>query len=662
MERKSDLIKLTNITKTYKLGETEVKALRGISYSLKRGDFVAIMGPSGSGKSTLMNIIGCLDKPTRGKYFMEGKDISSFNNSQLAAIRNSKIGFVFQNFNLLTRTTALENTELPLLYSNIQNKNAHELAKKALASVGLKGREHHSPNQMSGGERQRVAIARALINNPSLILADEPTGNLDSKISKEIMDLLKKLNKEKNITIILVTHDPDVAEQADRVIYLRDGLVEREEIVKRSSISKQKQKIEFKIEDLKVKGRKSLNAIKTIPVALRALRRNKMRSFLTALGIIIGVGSVVAMISIGQGAKLEVEKRFDSMGTNLLFVTPGSSSFRGISGGSGTLTSLTEADAIAIEEKCSAVKYSSPNVNGRAQVVYGSKNWNTSIQGVGENYPEIKNWQIIDGVFFEASAVSASQKVCVLGSEVRDSLFEGEQAVGKIIRINRIPFNVRGVLEDKGESGGWFNQDDVIMIPYSTAQKRLLGIDHVQSIDVSAVSREKTAEAQMQIEELLQIRHKIASGAENDFNVRNMSDIAEGASESTQILTILLGGIASVSLLVGGIGIMNIMLVSVTERIREIGIRMSVGARGKDILLQFITEAIVLSLFGGLVGIGAGIAGSKMISQFAGWETLISLGAISLAFLFSGSVGVFFGYYPSRKASKLDPIEALRYE
>lgn len=556
----------------------------------------------------------------------------------------------------------MENTELPLLYSNIQNKDAHDLAINALSSVGLKNREHHQSNQMSGGESQRVAIARALVNNPSLILADEPTGNLDSKISKEIMYLFRRLNKEKNITIILVTHDPNVTKEAEKIIHIRDGLIEKEETTKRSANSKPISNNELNMENRKARKRTKLNTIKTIPVALRALKRNKMRSFLTALGVIIGVGSVVAMVSIGQGAKVEVEKKFDSMGTNLLFVSPGSSSFRGVSGGSGTLASLTEADAKAIEEQCDAVKYTSPNVNGRAQVVYGSKNWNTSIQGVGANYHEIKNWEIIEGVFFDESAVNTAQKVCVLGNEVSDSLFEGEYPVGKTIRIDRIPFKVIGVLEAKGESGGWFNQDDVILLPYSTAQKRLFGIDHIQSIDVSAVSREKTAEAQRQIEELLRIRHKIAPGAENDFNVRNMSDVAEGASESTKILSILLGGIASVSLLVGGIGIMNIMLVSVTERIREIGIRMSVGAREKDILLQFITEAIVLSVIGGIIGIGAGVAGSKMISQFTGWQTLISFGAVALAFFFSGSVGIFFGYYPAKKASKFDPIEALRYE
>jgi putative ABC transport system permease protein len=406
-----------------------------------------------------------------------------------------------------------------------------------------------------------------------------------------------------------------------------------------------------------------LNIWKTSKVSLSALTRNKMRSFLTALGIIIGVGAVIAMISIGQGAKVQVEKTFESLGTNVLTVRAGSSSFRGISGGTGSVNSLTNADGEAIAEKCDAVGAVSPNVSTRSQVIYGNKNWNTSIQGVSEDYLIIKNWEIADGAYFDSQMVKSGQKICVLGSEVSQNLFEGTDPIGQIIRIKSIPFKVLGVLEEKGEAAGFFSQDDIILVPYTTAQRRLLGVvDQVQSIDVSAVSAEKTATAQIQIEELLRIRHKIAPGAEDDFNVRNMADIAEGATESTKILTLLLGGIASVSLLVGGIGIMNIMLVSVTERIREIGIRMSVGAKEKDILLQFLTEAIVLSIIGGLLGIAVGVSGSKLITQVAGWQTIISVGAIALAFLFSASVGIFFGFYPARKASKLDPIEALRYE
>jgi len=406
-----------------------------------------------------------------------------------------------------------------------------------------------------------------------------------------------------------------------------------------------------------------MNILRTIRVSLRALGRNKMRSFLTALGIIIGVGAVIAMVSIGQGAKRAVEERFNSMGTNLLFVRGGSRSFRGVHGGGGTYQNLTPNDAKAILEKADAVKYVSPSVSTRAQVIYRNKNWNTSIYGVSDKYPEIRKWEVEDGIFFDEYMVRSGEKVCVLGSEVNENLFEGAIPIGQIIRIKKIPFRVIGILKSRGESGGWFNRDDMITIPYTTAQRRLIGrTDRISSIDISAVSAARTAEAQEQIKEILRIRHKIAPGAEDDFNVRNMSEIAEGAAESTKILTILLGGIASVSLLVGGIGIMNIMLVSVTERTREIGIRMSVGAREKDILLQFLIEAIVLSILGGILGIGFGLATSKLIALFSALQTLVSIGSIVLAFLFASSVGVFFGFYPARKASRLDPIEALRYE
>ena len=392
-----------------------------------------------------------------------------------------------------------------------------------------------------------------------------------------------------------------------------------------------------------------------------ALARNKMRSFLTALGIIIGVGAVIAMASIGQGAKVAVEKQFNSLGTNLLFVRPGSRAVRGRHGGSGTFTNLMPEDAKAIEEKCDAVQYVSPNVSGRAQVVFRNKNWNTSLQGVGARYPEVRNWEIKEGVFFDENMVKSGQKVCVLGSEVNENLFEGEDPIGQIIRIKKIPFRVIGVLKARGESG-WFNRDDMICMPYTTAQRRLLGIKHVQSIDVSAASMSETAAAQEQIEELMRIRHKIAPGAEDDFNVRNWSEIAEGAAESTETMTLLLAGIAFVSLIVGGIGIMNIMLVSVTERIREIGIRMSVGAREKDILFQFLTEAIVLSLLGGVLGIGMGIAGSRLISHIFASPALIPIFWVAIAFCVSASIGVIFGFFPAWKASRLDPIEALRYE
>jgi putative ABC transport system permease protein len=403
----------------------------------------------------------------------------------------------------------------------------------------------------------------------------------------------------------------------------------------------------------------------TFRVAFRALARNKMRSFLTALGIIIGVGAVIAMVSIGEGAKRGIEDRFASMGTNLLFVQPGSQNQKGVNSGWGSRTTLKESDATAIGQECPAVMYISPSVSARAQTVYGNKNWNTSISGTGARYPEVRNWDVELGAYFDDSMVKSAAKVCVLGADVKTNLFEDEDPIGKVIRVKKIPFKVLGVLKKRGESGGFGSRDDMITIPYTTAMRRLQGIDYIQSCDVRAVSSSQMAEAQSQIETLLRVRHRIAPGAEDDFTVRNMSEIAETAAQATQMMTVLLGSIASISLLVGGIGIMNIMLVSVTERIREIGLRMAVGAREKDILLQFLTEAIVLSLMGGFIGAGFGIGASKLIKKikmFSSFNTVVSLESVLLAFFFAAAIGIFFGFYPARKASRLDPIEALRYE
>jgi len=400
-------------------------------------------------------------------------------------------------------------------------------------------------------------------------------------------------------------------------------------------------------------------------VSLRALSRNKMRTFLTMLGIIIGVGAVIAMVSIGTGAKAAVESRFAAMGTNLLFVSGASRQTQGVHSGFGGYQTLTVEDAQAIPDRCPAVEYVSPSVNTRAQVVYLNKNWNTSVQGTGEKYPEVRKWEMALGTYFDETMVRSAAKVCVLGADVKTNLFEDADPIGQTIRIKKVPFMIIGVLKSKGQSGGFGSRDDMICVPYTTCMKRLQKAEFLGSIDVSAVSSTQTQQAKQQIAELLRERHRIAPGAADDFQVQDMSEIAEGAADATNILTLLLGSIASISLLVGGIGIMNIMLVSVTERIREIGIRMSIGARERDILIQFLAEALVLSLVGGLLGIAMGVGVSKILHYipiFATIKTVVSMQWVLMAFFISGSIGVFFGFYPARKASKLDPIDALRYE
>jgi len=397
-------------------------------------------------------------------------------------------------------------------------------------------------------------------------------------------------------------------------------------------------------------------------IAFDALLRNKMRSILTMLGIIIGVGAVIAMVAIGQGAQVSVDAQISSLGSNVLMVFPGSSSRGGVMGGGGTGASLTEEDQEAVKEQCPAVAYVSPQVGSGAQVVFGNLNWGTRIQGGTVDFFAIRDWRLDAGDFFTDQDVRAATKVCLLGQTLVDQLFEGSNPVDQTIRIRNIPFRVIGTLKSKGQNAMGQDQDDLIIIPYTTLQKRLMGHTHSWGFIASAVSKSQIPLAQQQMTDLLRMRHKLGPMDDNDFTIRNQTEIADAQSATTKIMTTLLASIASVSLLVGGIGIMNIMLVSVTERTREIGIRMSIGARKRDILTQFLMEAIVMSLLGGLIGIGFGVAGSSLVSKIAGWPTFVTANSIIIAVFFSMIVGIFFGFYPARKASMLHPIDALRYE
>lgn len=396
-------------------------------------------------------------------------------------------------------------------------------------------------------------------------------------------------------------------------------------------------------------------------IALRAIMRNKLRSSLTMLGIVIGVGAVITMVSIGQGAKVQVERQLESLGTNVLLIFPVSTLHTAARGAEGS-TSLTVEDAAAIEQECSEVGHVSPGVRALTQVVYGNMNWTTSLLGVGSDYQIIRNWPTVSGRFINQQDVNAIAKVCVLGQTVAYNLFGTLDPVDKMVRINNIPFRVIGVLSVKGESATGRDQDDTVLMPYTTVQRRIMGITHVDMIFASTVTAEARFDAIDQITALLRQRHRIRPNERNDFNVVSQVEFATTILETSRTMTMLLGSIASVSLIVGGIGIMNIMLVSTTERTREIGIRMAVGAKEKDILLQFLIEAFVLSSIGGIVGVLFGIILSHLVSYFGGWPSLLSPLPITIAFLFSSIVGVFFGYYPAQKASRLNPIEALRYE
>jgi putative ABC transport system permease protein len=407
-----------------------------------------------------------------------------------------------------------------------------------------------------------------------------------------------------------------------------------------------------------------MNLLMIIRVAFRALVRNKMRAALTMLGIIIGVSAVIAMVSIGQGASASVQAQIESIGTNLLFVSAGAQNVGGVRSGTGDTgtNTLTVEDLDAIKREVPSVSMVTPTVNARSQLVAGNMNWNTSVQGVSEQYPEIRKWTVQGGTFFTDADVRTAARVIVIGQTIGDSLFPGTDPVGQTLRVMNLPFRVVGVMARKGQDQQGRDQDDVAFAPYSTVQKKILGSPRVQIAYVSAISQDATYTAQSQISDLLRQRHKLEANEANDFTVRNMTDVADAANETSKTMTILLACIAGVSLLVGGIGIMNIMLVSVTERTREIGIRMAIGARSSAVRSQFLIESIVLSLTGGLIGIVLGIAVSLGIPRMLGWPTLVSTMAILGSVIFSAAVGIFFGYYPARKAAALDPIEALRYE
>ncbi len=405
-----------------------------------------------------------------------------------------------------------------------------------------------------------------------------------------------------------------------------------------------------------------MNFFETILIATDSLLRQKTRALLTMLGIIIGVGAVISMVAVGQGAQSAVESQIASLGTNVLIISPGSISQGGVRTGAGSRTSLTMGDVIVIREQCPSVALVSPNTRVGRQIVASNLNWGTAIQGGSPEYFQIRDWQLATGAYFTDQDERGSTKVCVLGQTVVQNLFAGLDPVGQVVRIGNMPFVVTGTLLPKGQTSWGQDQDDIVVAPFSTVQRKLQGIDYVSSILISAVSKDLIPTAQQEATDVLRTRHKIQPWDDDDFTIRNQSEIAAAATATSSIMTMLLGSIASVSLIVGGIGIMNIMLVSVTERTREIGIRMSIGARRSDILQQFLFEAMMLSIAGGIVGIAIGLAGSNLISKFAGWPIVVQPSAVALSFLFSALVGVFFGYYPARKAAALSPIDALRYE
>jgi macrolide transport system ATP-binding/permease protein len=656
-----NIIELKNIKKTYATGEAAVAALQSVSLSIAQGEFVAIMGPSGSGKSTLLHLLGFLDRPDSGEYILGGKDITGLSDNQLALLRNHLMGFVFQQFHLLPRITSLENAELPLIYAGKRHMKAR--AMERITEVGLAKRALHRSNELSGGEQQRVAIARALVNDPLVIFADEPTGNLDTKSQNEIMALIVQLNK-KGKTIVMVTHEEEVAEYAKRIIRMRDGKIISDEKKESPGGESSAAAIDISINDI-VSG--SQGNVKRAELtdhfrqAFFSIISHKMRSLLSMLGILIGVAAVIAMLALGTGAQVSIQKELSSLGSNLLTVRSGSHRLHGVSLGVGTVTRFTFQDVDAIA-KLPGVKNVSPSVTDSAQLVYGNKNWNTQVQGTGVYYPSMHNSEPKTGRFFKEEEVRTRARVALVGNTVLKNLFGEFNPINQYIRINRIAFKIIGILPPKG-SAGWRDQDDVVIIPITTGMYRLFGKQYIDSIDVEVADISLMDDLQEKISALLVKRHRIADDKKEDaFEIRNMSDLKETIEATTRTMSWLLGAIAAISLLVGGIGIMNIMLVSVTERTREIGLRKAIGARDSDIMGQFLIEAVTMTFTGGIAGVAFGAFIAFLLSLFAGWAIVISLFSVLLATIFSIAVGLVFGLWPARQASKLNPIEALRYE
>ena len=644
------LLEVKDLWREFPSGEVKVAVLKGVNLSIQAGEMVAIMGASGSGKSTLMNILGCLDRPSRGTYRVGGVETSELAPDGLARLRREHFGVIFQRYHLLGDLTALGNTEIPAIYAGHGSEERQQRARALLTRLGLADRVKHRPGQLSGGQQQRVSIARALMNGGDVILADEPTGALDSVSGAEVMTILRELHAEGH-TVIIVTHDQKVADHAQRIIEIADGVIVADRI-----------KPGDPMPSTILHGGGPANPhpwaahwdrfTEAFTMALRAMAGHRLRTLLTMLGIIIGIASVVSMVALGQGTRERVLKDISAMGTNTIDIFPGKN-FGDRQ--AGRIRTLVPGDADALAQ-LTYVDSVTPTVSTSVTLRRGNVEATASITGVGDQFFRVKGYTLAKGQTFDADSIRRQTQEAVIDPTTAKTMFgPNEDPVGQVIFLGNVPVRVVGVTAPQ-ESAFMASDSLNVWVPYTTALRRLLGQSNLRNITVRVSDTVSSSAAEQGIIKLIKQRH----GSE-DFFVRNSDSIRQTIETTTATLTLLISSIAVISLIVGGIGVMNIMLVSVTERTQEIGVRMAVGARQSDILRQFLIEAVLVCLIGGLLGIALALAIGAIFDAGCGgnFRLVYSASTIVLAFAVSSLIGVLFGFLPARNAARLDPVDAL---